>query len=1165
MISDWQTGKNGAGQSGLIAARAVPGRRWTALAKSDRLRSILLLSAAAAAVTYCILQIVAPAEPVPKPFAFDPSASWITTAATNQSCGCFRLDLEIPGKVANAWIAVATNGGFETIVNGNGCAQIFLWRRTQQFQTSLSEEGQKLYAGDPAMSVNYPREYQWKDHDNAELPIFVDLSSYLHSGHNILCVEVESVGTTPALILSGEVLLETGQTIAIRSGKEWAAEPVPRTAEQPGWTDPRFSVRDWDRARPLPWRRSFWRLVPEGIFEEPFAGKRLRSLATNCITWVEENVDLAKDPREGFLRVVTDTPFHVWVNGRPVDLISRHSSVFGWGAWFVRTLGRPSTDIDLDALPPWLAPNSVDALLPGQQPEDPSTRASAFNNFTSDQQQITGTSSQPYAPDGLGTSNNPKGNRLLRASPYSNLENPDRIVPPALTRDRRNVEFLTYDVTPLLRVGRNTIRIGFYQDAPEAVGLSRESFAAFDGRVRLAEGSLVSFASDKETRSSIQSGNGKFRSVETVVDGSIERILLPSREFFGTVYPDRPWFTASAAFFSICAFLLFVSTSVVPTLSRVVEKVQIPCAILAGWIWAGVVARSAMLERSEALYWRFPAVWSVLLIVGLTGGAFVMVLQRTKLEEGEPKVFEHRSGIFANWRWYLMVGLSIVLCFGLRAWQIDLQPPDDDEYVSIQASQAIAKTGKPEFQEGVWYTRSPAYHYLAGGIAKLTDNNIIPLRLLSVFLSCATALLIYKMGERLTGRRLAGLFALVLFAVHPFLIFSGHVARFYQQQQFFHLLGLAFFLRGFIAGSAMRDRYLTVLFFFLAVLSQEITLLQIVPVAVCYAVFAKRRPWTDEVRLLICAGCAMALIAVDIAFFKIECLTALEGISPRIDASFGWSFEKPANFLVLIIGYSRLHLVLSAFLIPGFLAAWYRRRTVWICLYLYFGLSIVVSNLLITSRGYRFEYFLIPVWILLSVQGLLECARLFLPLWQQFSARVVLGVGWLAIIICSWSPWRILASYDSALQADPTRALTFVARNMRPGDRIAISELYPQAALLETGRSDYDVAVPILYDFSLRKRGKLVDRNAAAEVVGNLGELQRAFAQQERLWVVFDRDQMHSRSGDVLWQYPAGRIQLFLRNNARLVFRSYLWSVYLWDRNAGRYSTFREKPGNWFE
>ena len=91
-----------------------------------------------------------------------------------------------------------------------------------------------------------------------------------------------------------------------------------------------------------------------------------------------------------------------------------------------------------------------------------------------------------------------------------------------------------------------------------------------------------------------------------------------------------------------------------------------------------------------------------------------------------------------DWRWLLVLGLAIGLCFGLRAWQMDIQPPDEDEYVSIQASLAVAKTGTPEFQEGVWYTRSPAYHYLAGAVALLTGSNVVTLRLLSVVFACLT-------------------------------------------------------------------------------------------------------------------------------------------------------------------------------------------------------------------------------------------------------------------------------------------------------------------------------------------------------------------------------------------------------------------------------------------
>jgi len=38
-----------------------------------------------------------------------------------------------------------------------------------------------------------------------------------------------------------------------------------------------------------------------------------------------------------------------------------------------------------------------------------------------------------------------------------------------------------------------------------------------------------------------------------------------------------------------------------------------------------------------------------------------------------------------------------------------------------------------------------------------------------------------------------------------------------------------------------------------------------------------------------------------------------------------------------------------------------------------------------------------------------------------------------------------------------------------------------------------------------------------------------------------------------------------LQNNAHLMFRSSLWSVYLWDQDSGEYSTFRQKQGNWYD
>src|SRR6516225_10308316 len=84
-----------------------------------RLRPPALASAALAGIIYCFLLALSPPESVPQAFNFDHSASWITTGTTHQATGCFRLELSIPGKVINAWIAVAAHGGFEVLANGS--------------------------------------------------------------------------------------------------------------------------------------------------------------------------------------------------------------------------------------------------------------------------------------------------------------------------------------------------------------------------------------------------------------------------------------------------------------------------------------------------------------------------------------------------------------------------------------------------------------------------------------------------------------------------------------------------------------------------------------------------------------------------------------------------------------------------------------------------------------------------------------------------------------------------------------------------------------------------------------------------------------------------------------------------------------------------------------
>ena len=265
------------------------------------------------------------------------------------------------------------------------------------------------------------------------------------------------------------------------------------------------------------------------------------------------------------------------------------------------------------------------------------------------------------------------------------------------------------------------------------------------------------------------------------------------------------------------------------------------------------------------------------------------------------------------------------------------------------------------------------------------------------------------------------------------------------------------------------------------------------------------------------------------------------------------------------MGYSRLHVVLSAFWLVGFFSALKQGNRLVISLYVSLVVAILFLNLLITSVSFRYQYTLIPLWILLGCHGMWVTFE-WLGRWCQSrgGARLLRAIA-LIIVILSWSPWRVLDSYDEKLLGDPISGLQHVKANLRDNDRIMITEPHPHAAKMQLGRVDYDLAVPILYDFAYSDGGLLRDRNGDAEVVNRLARLQEIFATEERVWILLNREKFRSRKKNLHWEYPGAREELFIRENCELVFRSYLWHVYLWDQGNGKYRSFRSEPGGWSE
>ena len=311
------------------------------------------------------------------------------------------------------------------------------------------------------------------------------------------------------------------------------------------------------------------------------------------------------------------------------------------------------------------------------------------------------------------------------------------------------------------------------------------------------------------------------------------------------------------------------------------------------------------------------------------------------------------------------------------------------------------------------------------------------------------------------------------------------------------------------------------------------------------------------------------MIVLDYAVFQTRCLTRVEGVSPNLEAAVKPHFWQPFNFLAIYIGYSRLHLLLSCFLFVGFPLAWRSRNRSTLALHLILLFGVVLTNLLVTHVSIRYQYWLIPIWILLSLDAI-RALLVWLVGWvydaKQHTNRYALSICFSAAVIfagvvLSWSPWRIPGSYDIKILGDSTGAMRFVRSQLRDGDKIAATEPHTHCGFLEAGQIDYDISVPLLYDFAMNSNGKLIDRNGGAEVVGRLDRMMAACRSNDRVWILLNREKFRTRGKNMRWEYPGARFETFVRKNCELKHRTYLWSVYLWDAKRGFFDPFRIHAG----
>lgn len=1067
----------------------------------------------------------------------------------------FRTDFKLPpAKIARAWIAVSADNGFEAIVNGNPCGRWTLYRATREFQNGHTEYGQRLRYQPGALRLNYPREYQWGDNKNWQLPVFLDITRYLNAGEeNALSITVQARHANPQFVLTGKIILENGDVFPLRSHAGWKGSFVPYGANDREWTETGFPVDTWPLAREATGRLDcLWRVARRGVFEEPFLEHWRQAPkegeAVFRTHWYIEDDDF----EAAWIRILSLGPYLLNINGKPVRPIVGPGYSNALGMWLSQPSSRRSLSIAPERIDEdeaggahigdtFLTPSHGDPVADEFQPSD----------LELDLNKDSSTSEQRRTQ--LRRSMEEKVARPNMADPMR--EKMSTRLPKKLSDRHANPELVGLDITSFLHRGDNTVEIRLVDMG--------QTFSMPNPRRIAVDAGLVGGRYDRDGPIALYLGD---RHPWTINGDRSEPTLKPDYAKLRQVYyqtevaDEFPHFYIAVLAFGCSLVLLaygFLSGTVRKTL---LKKSISPVWTAALVVLLGESLRISMAERSEYLWFVTNNIWRWLIVVL----AVTLGLTMTRFRFGSGYTYGGRQRRKARWR----VVLLAVLFLGLivRFYGIEDQPLDDDEYASVQTALNIAKSGLPEIYKGIWYTRGPVYHYLAGGLIYVFGDHLWVMRAPAIFAGLLAAVFTYLIGSRVINSQPIGVAAALIICLNPFCIFTSHVARFYQQQQTMTIATVYFFIIGFVQQSVPWKRAAAFVCFGIAVLSQEISLLLIVPCAICYALMAKPESLRNEFRFVAVCGLVLGCIALNLVAFKVKCLTRLEGISPNIESTMSPHFAHPLNFFSLFLGYSRLHVLLAPFGLIGMVVCLRKRATGMLAVTFFLLAGIFGTVLLVTGLGFRYQYAYLPLWVLAVVYGIKCVSDKITRGWahsaQTFLSMVVVGFG-----ILSFSPWRIPESYNIRILPDSSGAASFVRANMRPGDKVAITEPHPHAALLETGRADFDISIPILYDFVYRNEedGRLIDRNGGAESMGRIGTLQRAMAQHDRIWILLNREKIKNVSRNFRWEYAGARFDYFVRQNCQVMYRAYSWDVYLWDRARGVNQSFRMEPEAWTE
>lgn len=960
-----------------------------------------------------------------------------------------RQTFYIGDRVEGGWIRISADNDFILYVNGQSIArETSIINNSLGIASKLSDKSQQINDSLAYRSNNEPQLLLSNTQD-WRVAVYVDLTNYLHAGKNVIALEVQKSRENPRVALEGEVYSVPSVPIKLTTGvTPWQYSVLSETRGKLQWFEPDFPAQDWAEAKVIGGvKEATYSRLSSHLFDRLLQGSWISSSeGAKGDVWLQGSWNLAQTNFvRSFVRFSGVGNYALTINGQ---LVNNYAAADG----------SQLHEYDVTKL---LSKKVNTLMVRLARPLDRNSSVSQDRPLS-------------FFLDGwIETKDNKIAAPIATDSSWSYSDSPlaqknsDRQLAAILSLPNSAAFQRIYEGDADLLDYPSYL---WHQILWQVAGISFAFFLAWL-LGRLGKSSIGAALLLPGTLFLISIGLLKHRYAEA------DRGLL-----FAQTYSDST------------VLLSFIGIIILTMLWRSRSQLWLSLSL---YLLLGLVIRTGFGQLQLGL------------LVALGCLSFMPLIWVSRQIAWQPQVWERKfSQLWVAWGQWVLLGAIITVGFALRAYDLGFLDLSFDENVSLDPARAILRTGIPEAASGVWYTRSPAYHYMLALWLRFFGDSTISARFLSVIWGTATLVLTFVFTRKVTGKVWIALLVTALLAIDPWAIMVARLVRFYQVVQFFSLLSFYLFIKGFIDREGRWYQHSFFIAITFTILNQEVTI-TLLPCFLVGFLFFYRPFRLIEDRSIIFGSLMTVIVSMyDIVFFGIKCLTPWVTLGLTTD-----SIIKPhlayitAFSTSFFVGNNRMYVIYSFLFFLGLI--YFLKHKNDIVLFLYSGIFVNLFFLttLVRQIANRYFYTLQPLFLLLAVYSgicIIQSlgSKLELSLKSLLPLKRVAIAFLLLLLFLNVEPERVLAGYQDTLFRRNSEVIEYVRDRRQPKDVLISSSASAAAEVL--GGLDYYLLAGTVVDAIYWHDGRIIDRWAGGVVVTNLDRMSQILENVDRVWIHLD-------------------------------------------------------------